>query len=57
MDHPNAKPIAALPGIGIAKHGRCWLLIDMDGYQQLGPIHNSKAEALAYGYQRHTEWE
>ena len=52
MQH-KAQPIAALPGFGIAKHGRYWYLVETEGNAQLGGMHNSKAEALAYAYHRH----
>lgn len=48
--------IGALPGFGITKHGRWWYLVETEDGAVLGPRHNSKAEALAYGYQRHAEY-
>lgn len=48
-----AQPIKALPGFSIAKHGRYWYLVETETGAQLGGMHNSKAEALAYAYHRY----
>lgn len=50
----SISKISALPGFGILRHGpRHWYLVETVDNAVLGPMHNTKAEALAYAYYRH----
>lgn len=52
----EARPIAALPGFGTAKHGKWWFLVELVDGDQLGGAHNTKLEAIAYGYHRYESY-
>ena len=49
----QAQPIGQLPQFGTVKWGKKWFLVDMaTGAQLGGAVHNTKAECIAYAYQR-----